>query len=474
MIKERILLVDDEEDLLTGLKRTILRELDNVEVLITTSAIEAISLIGRESVDIALLDIRMPEMDGLELLKKLRQEDSLLTAIMMTAFGSIELAVDAMRGGAYDFITKPIDKGLLFRVIRKGLERNQLLRENRSLKRRICTKEAFANFIGQSYPMRSFYKSLETIASADYTVLIRGESGTGKEIAARILHRLSKRRNHPLIMVNCPATPEHLLESELFGHKRGAFTGADRDHPGLFEEADGGTICLDEIGDIPMAIQSKLLRVLQEQEIKPLGSTSTRRIDVRIIASTNQDLEKKITEHTFRDDLFYRLNVVCLRTPSLDEIRGDIPLLVKHFTRQVCCELELPEKCFSRETIERLMARDWPGNVRELQNLVRRVVMFCAAEIIEVADLITPGDSTREGTTAGSNTQGSGETEPYKNAKERLIRDFTGQYITNLLKKTNGNVTRAAKLSGLSRTALQKIIQRTAIKSTRYRLDHRT
>ncbi|MFA6498828.1 MAG: sigma-54 dependent transcriptional regulator, partial [Desulfurivibrionaceae bacterium] len=261
MAVDRLLIVDDEEDMLTGLQRTIERNIPGLEVVTSTRAGEALRLMAEQSFDLALLDVMMPEMNGIALLEKLRARDPELSVVMMTAFASIDLAVDAIKKGAYDFITKPFDKDTILRVIHKGLERNRLVRENVTLKEQICQKQAFASFIGQSPAMSQFCERLKTVALSDYTVLIRGESGTGKELAARAVHNLSKRRNRPLIMVNCPAIPEQLLESELFGHKRGAFTGAERDYPGLFVEADGGSLCLDEIGDIPVSVQTKLLRV---------------------------------------------------------------------------------------------------------------------------------------------------------------------------------------------------------------------
>ncbi len=471
MTIERLLIVDDEEDMLKGLSRTLGKEFKNLETVTTTRATEAINLIQQEPFDLALLDIRMPEMDGLELSEKLREKDPSLTIIIMTAYASIELAVDAIRRGAYDFITKPFDKDDLFRAIRKGLERNQLVRENLTLKEIVCQKEAFANFIGQSQPMRRFYEQLKTIAPTEYTVLIRGESGTGKELAARAIHNLSKRRHLPLVVVNCPAIPEHLLESELFGHRRGAFTGADRDQRGMFEEADGGTICLDEIGDIPVSLQTKLLRVLQEQEIKPLGAAKTRKIDVRIIAITNQNLEQKIKDRTFREDLFHRLNVVNISPPTLAEIKEDIPLLISHFARQVCCELNLQAKRFSNDAVEALMARAWPGNVRELQNVIRQAIMFSPTDTISIGDLETGGGNrkTDMSFTPPSRNNHTGEIEPYKAAKERLLAEFADYYVSTLLDQTGGNVTKAAQLSGLTRAAFQKIMRRATINSEDYR-----
>jgi transcriptional regulator with GAF, ATPase, and Fis domain len=272
-------------------------------------------------------------------------------------------------------------------------------------------------------------------------------------------------------MVNCPAIPEHLLESELFGHARGAFTGADHDQAGLFAEADGGTICLDEVGDLPITVQSKLLRVLQEQEIKPLGDNKTRKIDVRVTALTNLDLEEMIRQRKFREDLFYRLNVVSLRTPTLSEIVDDIPLLVNHFTTQVCHELDVPKKRFNQRAINVLMQRSWPGNVRELQNVVRRAVMFCMSDIVDVADLqIMDAPVTRNSAGSGSlDLNMANEIVEYKVAKEQAVDDFTIDYVLRLLKKTGGNVSQAAEISGLTRTALQKIMRRRNINADDFR-----
>jgi DNA-binding NtrC family response regulator len=261
--------------------------------------------------------------------------------------------------------------------------------------------------------------------------------------------------------VNCPAIPEQLLESELFGHKKGAFTGAEKDQVGLFAEADGSSLFLDEIGDMPVSLQTKLLRVLQEQEIKPLGAARPYRVDVRILAATNQNLEQKIRDHTFREDLFYRLNVVTIRTPSLAEMREDIPLLANHFTQAACAEMGIGLKRFSTRALEVLKQRSWPGNVRELQNFVRRVVVFCPDSIIQPADLEINGEASPRPMLQCFEVQSStGEMEPYKQAKERVVNRFTFRYVAELMNKTGNNVTRAAELSGISRVALQKIMRR--------------
>ena len=470
MAKDCLLIIDDEQDMRTGLKRMLGRKFDELEILTAPDAESGLHQIDEFTVDLVLLDIKMPGMSGLELLKNLSTTAPWLTVIMMTGFGSIETAVEAIKLGAYDFITKPFSKEDICRIIRKGIERKRLIQENYFLKQKVGDLAGLTEFIGQSEPMKNFLSQLRTVARSNYTTLVRGESGTGKELTARALHNLSARRDKALIMVNCPAIPEHLLESELFGHVRGAFTGANHDQPGLFAEADGGTICLDEVGDIPITVQSKLLRVLQEQEIKPLGATKIKRIDVRVTALTNLDLEEMIRQRKFREDLFYRLNVVSLRTPTLNEIIDDIPLLVNHFASQVCQELNLPAKRFSQQAINVLLHRSWPGNVRELQNVVRRAVMFCMSEVIDINDLPTLNPARKKNDySRRSDFENDHKIIEYKAAKEQVVDEFTVKYVLHLLRETGGNVSRAAEISGLTRTALQKIMRRRNINAAEYR-----
>ena len=471
MSRPRLLIVDDEHDMCSGLKRMLGKEFPGIDISTADSADEALDQFGDTGADLALLDIQMPGMTGLELLKELSSRDPWLTVVMMTGFGTIATAVEAIKLGAYDFITKPFDRELLRRTISKAVERSRLLRENFTLKKQVCDKQVETDFIGESAVMKRFQSHLLTVARSNYTTLVRGESGTGKELAARAIHALSARGAQPLVMVNCPAIPEHLLESELFGYVRGAFTGATHDQNGLFAEADGGTICLDEVGDIPIAIQAKLLRVLQEQEIKPLGAARTRKIDVRVIALTNLDLESMIAERQFREDLFYRLNVVSITTPSLKEIVEDIPLLVASFTKKVCCELDLPLKRFDQRALAAFCHRRWPGNVRDLQNAVRRSVMFCTDEVITLNDLHGVKPPSPSGSSHWTRQlTGPGETlEPYKVAKQQVVDTFTGDYIRALLKKTGGNISHAAEISEISRVALQKIVKRLAIDVNSYR-----
>ncbi len=473
MSEIKLLIVDDERDLLTGLQRTINNNLPEINVILSGNAEEAFCRIREESFDLALLDIKMPGMSGLELLTEFRSVDPWMTVIMMTGHGTIETAVEAIRAGAYDFITKPFDKELLLQAVNKGLERNRLIRENYLLRQQVheACENSGTEFVGDSQVMRDFYYNLGIVAKTNYTTLVRGESGTGKELTAQALHRLSSRSDKPMVMVNCPAIPEHLLESELFGHVKGAFTDATHAKTGLFNEADGGTICLDEVGDLPLSIQAKLLRVLQEREVRPLGASQTRKVDVRVIALTNLDLEEMIEKKEFREDLFYRLNVVTLNTPSLRQMREDIPLLVHHFANEVSKELNKPPKSFCQRAISALVDREWAGNVRELQNVVRRVVMFSRGDVIQLEDLNFAEQSPRHPRGNSDNLAFSYSLAnmSYKDAKQKVVDNFTSQYIATLLKKTSGNVTQSAELSGLTRAAIQKIMKRLDIKAADYR-----
>ncbi|MBN4068197.1 sigma-54-dependent Fis family transcriptional regulator [Desulfotalea psychrophila] len=463
----RILLVDDEPDLLSGLKRSFAKRLPDVNVLTAASGNEALDILSVQDVALVLMDIMMGDMDGLEALDRIRSNAPDQTVILMTGYGTIELAVDAIRRGAWDFVTKPLELDNLTRILQKGLERSRLIEENKELRSKISSAGSVPEFIGQSPTMQRLYETIKTSATSEYTVLIRGASGTGKELCARAIHRLSPRSAKPFIMVNCPAIPENLLESELFGYSKGAFTGADKDHAGLFSLANGGTLCLDEIGDIPVNLQTKLLRVLQEQEIKPLGADTSTKIDVRIIASTNADLEKKITEGKFREDLYYRLEVLTLHMPPLIEITEDIPLLANFFLKKAGAEPNVSEKSFSETALTPLFQHNWPGNIRELQNVIRRAVLFCPGSVIDQKHLKLGTPPPALGTTI--NQDADKEMIPYKEAKESCLDSFTRQYVHRLLKQCNGNISQAARLSDLTRAALQKIIRRYDIDGNQFR-----
>lgn len=468
MSESTLLIIDDEKDMLDGLKRILPYELENVKVKVSSSPLKALELMRHSSFDLILMDVRMPEMDGLELLEQAKKLDPQSTIIMMTAYGNIETAVQSIKMGAYDFITKPFDIPDLLRHIRKGLERSALIRENMTLRKDVSRKVIFEDFVGQSPPMQMLYRTIQSLADTDYPVLIRGESGTGKELVARAIHSLSKRSSSTLVTVNCPAIPEHLLESELFGHKKGSFTGALKDHKGLFVEANKSSLLLDEIADIPVTVQTKLLRALQEQEVRPLGSSRNIQVDVRILSTTNQDLEQKIRDKSFREDLFYRLNVVTVSTPPLRNMPEDIPLLIHHFGRRVASELGINPKTISTPVMDALMHREWPGNVRELQNFIRRMIIFASAEEVDM-DTLQAVDNQAYPRSKSDCFPDSSGAELYSEAKSRVVNEFTESYVRKVLTRTNGNISQAARLAGLSRVALQKITRRLEIDTDNYR-----
>ncbi|MFO7612386.1 MAG: sigma-54 dependent transcriptional regulator [Clostridia bacterium] len=459
-----ILLVDDEPDFARGIARLIQKGFPGNPVMVKQNGEEALELLQTMPYGIMITDMRMPCMNGLELLEKALAVVPSLTVIVLTGFGTIETAVAAVKKGAYDFLTKPVDQDILFRTVRKGLERAGLIRENNRLREAAAGCLRFEQMIGESPSMRQLQKEIETVAAADYTVLIRGESGVGKELAAKAIHRLSRRGDKPLVSVNCTAVSENILESELFGHVRGAFTGAVKARQGLFQAADGSSLHLDEIGDMPIHLQPKLLRALQEREIRPVGGSVNIRVDVRILASTNQRLESLISAGAFREDLYYRLNVLTIRIPSLRERQKDIPLLAVHFLRESCIEMGIGDKEFSPNALEYLSQRSWPGNVRELLNFVRRLAVFSSGQVITDTQ-IRLMDSI--GKTALSGASGNFET--YREAKERFLDDFTRTYIRQALEHTGGNISQAARLSGLERVSLQKILRRLHIDAGEFR-----
>jgi DNA-binding NtrC family response regulator len=464
MIRENLLIVDDEQDLLGLLKRTLEPEL-RCEVMTASSGEEALGILGTVHVDLALIDMRMPGMDGLELLEEIRRNHPWLTVVMMTAHGCIELAVQAIKGGAYDFITKPFDHESLVMVLNKAMERCRLLRENLRLQRRVERQNAFQNIVGRSAVMQRVFETIQMVAKTDVTVLITGESGTGKDLVSRAIHAMSERRDAPYVAVNCPTVPEHILESELFGYKKGAFTHATQNRIGLFQEANRGTLFLDEIGDISTTIQTKLLRVLQEKEIKPLGDTKSVQVDVRVISSTNRNLPEKIKSGDFREDLFYRLNVIPIMLPPLRERREDIPLLVDFLIQKHSAELNRPIKRISAELMEHFLNAHWEGNIRELENIVMRGILFAPDDEIRLQDIGVHAEQAKKAVSATSGLMHLA----YKEAKEEMLKRFHAEYIRSILGATHGNVTQAAKNCGLERQALQQLMRRYNLRSEDYR-----
>ena len=464
-----VFIVDDEPDMLSMLKLVIERKC-GCRVLTATSGGTALELLSEYRPDVIVSDIKMPDLDGLELLKKIRQHDTTISVVIMTGFGTIDMAVQALKDGAYDFLQKPFDKSHIVRVVENCLERTALLRTNLQLQKKLRTLSLPEGFIGNSAPLRAALELLQKVADTDATVLIRGESGTGKELAARALHSSSNRKNLPMITVNCPALPEQVLESELFGYARGAFTGANQSKKGLFLEADGSTILLDEIADIPVTIQTKLLRVLQEKEIQPLGQNQTIKVDVRVVASTNQDLEAKIQAGEFREDLFYRLNVVTVTMPNLQEMDEDIPLLVQHFLVKYKHRYNREELTLLPEVLNYLYNCKWSGNVRELQNTMKRLVLLSGQGTIRLTDL---SDLLQADTRRGAACKPSGYREfydlSYNEAKTQIVSQFSRSYLSNLLTIHAGNVTRASKTCGLERQALQRLLRKYSLASADFK-----
>jgi DNA-binding NtrC family response regulator len=382
--REKILLVDDEPGVISALE-TLLDE--TYMILTATSGTEAWQLLQDEEVAVAIVDLSLPDLSGLDLLRRLREKNLPTELIMVTGFGSIDSAVEAMRNGAYDYLTKPVESGRLKQVIAKAIEKNALTLSNRAMATQLRELTRYEDLIGQSEPMREIYKLTEAVAKSDASILISGESGTGKELVARAIHQRSSRNNSPFVPVNCSALPTDILENELFGHEKGAFTGALNEKPGCFELADQGSLFLDEIGEMPYELQAKLLRALEERKFRRLGGRKEIAVDVRVIAATNRDARRAVKEKTLREDLFYRLAVVEIELPPLRERIGDLPLLAQEFLQRYAAKSGKRIQGFSREALETLSRHIWPGNVRELRNVVERAVLLCSSRQITVTDL---------------------------------------------------------------------------------------
>ncbi len=462
-----VMIVDDEPDMLAMLRQVVEKKC-HCRVLTATSGLVALNSLSKHHPDVIITDIKMPDLNGLELLKKIRSHDMTISTVVMTGYGTIDMAVQALKDGAYDFLQKPFEKDHIVRIIENCLERTALLRDNLQLQKKLSNLTLPEGFIGNSPALKKALDLLSRIADTDATVLIRGESGTGKELAAKALHSLSRRSSLPMITVNCPALPENVLESELFGYSKGAFTGAVQEKKGLFLEAQGSTILLDEIADIPVSVQTKLLRVLQEKEIQPLGQNKTIKVDVRVVASTNQDLQTKIQNGEFREDLFYRLNVVSVVMPNLHEMKEDIPLLVHHFLSEFKQQYKRPNLTLSANILQYLYRREWHGNVRELQNAIKRIVLLSSKGAVSLADLdMNDDDSTNEKEHIGGFQ--SLYSYDFNEAKSRAVQQFSEGYLHHLLTLHQGNVTQAASACGLERQALQRIMRRYKILSSDFR-----
>ena len=454
-----VLIIDDEESMRHML--SIILKKEGYEVVSAESGQQALKVLGKDDFNFILCDIRMPDMDGLEFLRRLKTQDARHeikdlslepsafspqpVVIMMSAYGTIDTAVECMRLGAYDYISKPFKADEIIITLKKAEERERLKSENIRLKKAFQEDFDFRNIIASSPQMLDIFNLIEKVAGYNTTVLITGESGTGKELIAKAIHYNGSRKDKPFIAINCGAIPETLLESELFGHVKGAFTDAVRSKSGLFEEADGGTIFLDEIGELPKELQVKLLRVLQEGELRKVGDSKSRKIDVRVIAATARDLSGEIKKGNFRDDLFYRLNVVPITIPPLRERQGDIPLLVNHFTVIYAKKFSRPIKGADDEAMKYLISYPWPGNVRELENAIERAVILEDGDMIKSENLPFIKEPSAISHQPSANTGFS-----IKKAEEAIEKEL----ITKALEMTHGNKTKAAELLEISHRAL--------------------
>ena len=450
----RILIVDDERGLCEFLQIFLSKEGYEVETAFSgRRAIERIE--GGSEFDVVLTDLKMPEVGGIEVLEAVKRQSSDTQVLMMTAYATADTAVRAMKIGAYDYIQKPFKVDEIRVVVSKGLEKRRLLQENKALRAQIHRQYSFHNIIGQSGAMQRVFDVIRRVADTRTSVLVTGDSGTGKELIARALHHNSRRRDEPMVSVNCGAIPDNLMESELFGHVKGAFTGAHSDKLGIFAAANRGTIFLDEIGELPMHLQVKLLRALQERSIRPVGATEEQEVDVRVIAATNQNLEEEVSEGRFREDLYYRLNVIRVEVPSLRERREDIPLIARHFLRRFTADLGKRITDFCPEAMQAILGHAFPGNVRELENLVERAVTFETSERITVDSLPPRLLGSITSIPTGPQTELPIEGMDLEAALETYERSILKQ----ALKRTNGVRTEAARVLGIT------------FRSIRYKLD---
>ena len=431
--KGKILLVDDDPGLLRLLSIRLRAEGYDIEAV--ESAHKALAALNRFTPDLVITDLRMDKMDGIELLKELQTRSPGLRVVIITAHGTIPDAVVATQSGAFGFLTKPIDKDELMITVQRALK----------VSGSADVEEGWASeIITRNRGMKEVMQQAKMVAATDARVLITGESGTGKELVAKAIHNASPRRNQPFVAINCSAMAESLLESELFGHEKGAFTGATRTHKGLFQSAEGGTLLLDEIGDMPMRLQVKLLRVLQENQVRPVGGTDALQVDVRVISATHRDLQSLLREGRFREDLYYRLNVVNIQLPTLDDRREDIPLLVANFLQIIAIETEQERKVYAPEAVEMLVTAEWPGNIRQLYNVVRQNVALSRSPVIS-AELVQQALGEHGGKLAS-----------FTDARD----EFTRNYLSQILQITMGNVSQAARLAKRNRTDFYKLLAR--------------
>jgi DNA-binding NtrC family response regulator len=446
-VKPRVLVVDDEPPQLAILRLILGSE--GYDVATAPSGRGALATLGRQAFDVVLTDLKMPDLSGITLLEEILRAQPGACVVLMTAHGSIDSAVDAMRKGAFDYLTKPLDREVLLLAVSRAVERTRLVSENRRLREELLGRFRLENMVGAHGSMEEVFRIVHKVARSSSTVLIYGESGTGKELVARAIHVASDRRDRPFLAVNVGALPDSILEAELFGYEKGAFTGADARKIGLFEQASGSTLFLDEVGELKRDLQVKLLRVLQEREILRVGGTEVVPVDVRVVAATNRDLEREVRQGRFREDLFYRLNVIPIKLPPLRDRRTDVPLLVEHFlakhgepgrTRRV-----------APQALEALVEYGWPGNVRELESVIERTLLLADDDVIRLVDLPAEVRMRRQ----------SASTVPVDIPEDGLdLEALERSLLLQALDKAGGNVTRAARLLGLSRRTLQYRLER--------------
>jgi two-component system NtrC family response regulator len=449
-----ILIIDDEEAQLNSLKSFLTRR--NYEVFTATNGKLGFEIVQKQMIDLVLTDYRMPEWNGLVVLRKIKEFNPEIDVVVITAFGNIEDAVEIMKAGAYDYLSKPIDLDELENLIQRVKEKRQLVAENQSLKDQLREKFKFDAIISQSGEMETVLNAAARVAPSKASVLIRGESGTGKELIARAIHFTSPNNDKPFVVVNVAALSENLIESELFGHEKGAFTGANQQRIGRFEQANRGTLFIDEVGEIPPQTQVKLLRAIQFGQIERLGGDKTIEVDVRIIAATHRDLEGMISKEGFREDLYYRLNVVPIWIPPLRQRKTDIPVLADHFIQKYAKENQKEIKGITREALDQLMKFDYPGNVRELENLIERAVVFCRNEYIERSDLpeqlqVIGDDAVLDPTRLNK-------------GYENKMQAFEKKMIEEALKRSQGNQSAAARLLGITERHLRSRLERLRMK----------
>ncbi|NTV42926.1 MAG: sigma-54-dependent Fis family transcriptional regulator [Syntrophobacteraceae bacterium] len=463
----KLLIVDDEKDMLVLLGR-IFSERTEYEVITVDDPRDVTPMLSRNDFDIVITDLKMPHVDGIQVMELVKQRKKSTAVIVMTAYGTIQSAIEATRKGAFDYITKPFRKERILHVVEKADQWQKLQQENLYLREKLEGKSPFPTLIGRSPAMDRLLSQIDRVAGTSATVLLTGESGTGKELAARAIHSHSQRQTRPFIPINCSTIPESIIESELFGHVKGSFTGAIRDKKALVEEGNHGTLFLDEIGDLSPTMQVKLLRLIQEGEYKSVGSNTTRKVDVRFIAATHQDLPQKIKKGEFREDLYYRLNVINIHMPPLRDRLEDIPLLAHHFFEKYRVLHGKGADTISRETIAYLMGRSWPGNIRELENVIERGVILAAGATLEVNDLFMATPASGEAT-AGTVQGEELFSMPFKEAKDKILEDFETRYINRVLARHAGNVSHAAKDSGLKRQYLHRLMREKNVDSKSFK-----